>query len=63
MPQTTQVMSNDVWRMAIFTLDLPRILSGIQRQSSVGIAEEGTSVGLRDRSAVVILAGAGGDFA
>lgn len=56
-------MSNDVWRMAIFTLDLPRILSGIQRQSSVGIAEEGTSVGLRDRSAVVILAGAGGDFA
>jgi hypothetical protein len=56
-------MSDDEWRIAVFTLDLPRIFSGIQRQSSADIAEEGTSVELRDRSALVILAGAGGDFA
>jgi hypothetical protein len=56
-------MSDDEWRMAVFTLDLPRIFSDIQRQSSADIAEEGTSVKLRDRSAVVILAVAGGNFA
>jgi hypothetical protein len=49
LPQTTQVMSNDEWGMAVFTLDLPRNFSGVQRQCSVGDSKEGTSVRLRDR--------------